>query len=76
MVLPLAHQIQQKDSRGLIPFNATIQNIKIEHVKIIYKKGYWDVVQADSLPHPLDLILFDSAVNHGPNAPLNCCKSH
>ena len=55
-------------NKGWIPFNVTIQNIKIEHAKIIYKKGYWDAVQADSLPHPLDLIMFDSAVNHGPNA--------
>ena len=55
-------------NKGWIPFNVTIQNIKIEHAKIIYKKGYWDAVQADSLPHPLDLIMFDSAVTHGPNA--------
>ena len=55
-------------NKGWVPFNVTIQNIKIEHAKIIYKKGYWDVVQADSLPHPLDLIMFDSAVNHGPGA--------
>lgn len=55
-------------NKGWIPFNVTIQNIKLEHAKIIYRKGYWDVVQADSLPHPLDLIMFDSAVNHGPNA--------
>jgi lysozyme family protein len=55
-------------TKGWIPFNVTIQNIQLEHVKIIYKKGYWDVVQADRLPHPLDLIMFDSAVNHGPNA--------
>ena len=54
-------------TKGWVPFNVTLQNLKIEHAKIIYKKGYWDVVQADSLPHPLDLILFDSAVNHGPN---------
>lgn len=54
--------------KGWIPLNVTIQNIQLEHAKIIYKKGYWDAVQADSLPHPLDLILFDSAVNHGPNA--------
>lgn len=55
-------------NKGWIPFNVTIQNIQLEHAKIIYKKGYWDVVQADSLPHPLDLIMFDSAVNHGPGA--------
>ena len=54
--------------KGWIPFNITIQNIQLEHAKIIYKKGYWDVIQADSLPHPLDLIMFDSAVNHGPGA--------
>jgi len=55
-------------NKGWIPFNITIQNIQLEHAKIIYKKGYWDVIQADSLPHPLDLIMFDSAVNHGPGA--------
>uniref|UniRef100_UPI00352B7844 glycoside hydrolase family 108 protein n=1 Tax=Aerococcus urinaeequi TaxID=51665 RepID=UPI00352B7844 len=55
-------------NKGWIPFNVTIQNIQLEHAKIIYRKGYWDAVQADSLPHPLDLIMFDSAVNHGPGA--------
>ena len=54
-------------NKGWIPFNVTIQNIQLEHAKIIYKKGYWDAVQADSLPHPLDLIMFDSAINHGPS---------
>jgi len=54
-------------NKGWIPFNVTIQNIKLEHAKAIYKKGYWDAVQADSLPHPLDLIMFDSAINHGPS---------
>ncbi len=63
-----ASTLNSAKTKGWIPFNVTIQNIKIEHAKIIYRKGYWDVVQADSLPHPLDLIMFDSAVNHGPNA--------
>jgi len=63
-----ASTLNSAKTKGWIPFNVTIQNIKIEHAKIIYKKGYWDAVQADSLPHPLDLIMFDSAVNHGPNA--------
>ena len=63
-----ASTLNSAKTKGWIPFNVTIQNIKLEHAKIIYKKGYWDVVQADSLPHPLDLIMFDSAVNHGPGA--------
>ena len=53
--------------KGWVPSNITIQNIKLEHVKTIYKKGYWDVVKADGLPDPLNLILFDAAVNHGPS---------
>ena len=63
-----ASTLNSAKNKGWIPFSVTLQNIQIEHAKIIYKKGYWDVVQADSLPHPLDLIMFDSAVNHGPNA--------
>jgi lysozyme family protein len=63
-----ASTLNSAKTKGWIPFNVTIQNLKIEHAKIIYKKGYWNAVQADSLPHPLDLIMFDSAVNHGPNA--------
>ncbi len=63
-----ASTLNSAKTKGWIPFNVTIQNLKIEHAKIIYKKGYWDAVQANSLPHPLDLIMFDSAVNHGPNA--------
>jgi len=63
-----ASTLNSAKTKGWIPFNITIQNIKLDHAKTIYKKGYWDAVQADSLPHPLDLIIFDSAVNHGPNA--------
>jgi len=63
-----ASTLNSAKTKGWIPFNVTIQNIKLEHAKIIYKKGYWDVVKADSLPDPLDLIIFDAAINHGPNA--------
>ena len=62
-----ASTLNSAKNKGWIPFNVTIQNIQLEHAKIIYKKGYWDAVQADSLPHPLDLIMFDSAINHGPS---------
>lgn len=35
-------------------------------VKPIYKRRYWDKVQADRLPAGLDLVVYDFAVNSGP----------
>lgn len=62
-----ASTLESAKTKGWVPSNVTIKNLKLDHAKTIYKKGYWDVVKADSLPHPLDLIVFDMAVNHGPN---------
>jgi lysozyme family protein len=36
-------------------------------VKPLYKRKYWDMVQADALPIGLDLCVFDFAVNAGPS---------
>lgn len=33
----------------------------------IYKNHYWDECRCDEMPDGLDLLLFDSAVNQGPN---------
>lgn len=63
-----ASTLESAKTKGWVPSNVTIRNLKLDHAKVIYKKGYWDVVKADSLPHPLNLIIFDAAVNHGPNA--------
>lgn len=63
-----ASTLESAKAKGWVPSNVTIRNLKLDHAKVIYKKGYWDVVKADSLPHPLNLIIFDAAVNHGPNA--------
>jgi len=43
-----------------------IKNLTKEHASAIYKKYYWNKVQADQLPSGLDLVVFDSAVNSGP----------
>ena len=32
---------------------------------LIYKTRYWDVVKADQVPAPADLVVFDAAVNCG-----------
>ena len=40
----------------------------IERERAIYRTEYWDAVQADSLPWPLCLYVFDAAVNQGVSA--------
>lgn len=61
-----AATLESAKAKGWVPTDATIKNIKLDHAKNIYKRGYWDAIKADSLPYPLDLIMFDVAVNHGP----------
>lgn len=31
----------------------------------IYRKEYWDAIEADNLPEPMDIVLFDICVNQG-----------
>jgi lysozyme family protein len=52
-------------SKGWMPGNLRIEDITQEHAMKIYELGYWKPVRADELPEPLDLIMFDAAVNHG-----------
>ncbi|MDI6752791.1 MAG: glycosyl hydrolase 108 family protein [Thermodesulfobacteriota bacterium] len=45
------------------------ENIKAltkERAIRLYKRDYWDAIGGGALPSPLDLVLFDSAVNEGP----------
>ena len=37
-----------------------------DEVASIYRSRYWDVCLCDRLPKPIDLVVFDGAVNHGP----------
>lgn len=45
--------------------NVDIKNLSLQEAKNIYKRDYWDKVSGDSLPWPMCLYLFDSAVNQG-----------
>lgn len=59
--------LESAKAKGWVPSNISIKNLKLIHAKTIYKNGYWNAVKADDLPYPLDLIMFDMAVNHGPS---------
>lgn len=45
-----------------------IANLTIEQAKVIYKQKYWDLIKGDELPFPLNVFVFDSAVNQGVEA--------
>lgn len=42
-----------------------IANITKEDAINIYKKDYWESSKCGELPYPLDIMVFDTAVNHG-----------
>lgn len=44
-----------------------IRNLTIEQAKEIYKRDYWDRAACDNYLTPMDIIMFDTAVNMGVN---------
>jgi len=42
-----------------------IQNVSPDTVQAIYQTTYWDRLDCDSLPHGVDLMVFDFGVNAG-----------
>jgi lysozyme family protein len=44
----------------------SMKTIPLHVVSAIYKKAYWDIVRADEYQWPLNLFVFDMAVNSGP----------
>jgi lysozyme family protein len=45
--------------------NVDIKNLTLEQAAVIYKNEYWDTCNCDDLKWPLDIIVFDTAVNMG-----------
>lgn len=45
-----------------------IAALTLEDARAIYRRDYWNRVQADALPPPLALLVFDAAVNNGVGA--------
>jgi len=44
----------------------SVEEIDSHEVSEIYKEEYWDKCRCSDIPFPLDLVVFDSAVQHGP----------
>ena len=42
-----------------------VKSLTEAEIQAIYKGRYWDAVEGDALPYPLDIVMFDSAVNLG-----------
>ncbi len=53
------------DVRAGMP--ATVKDLTLGQVQAIYRAIYWDSVRGDELPPPLALLVFDAAVNNGPD---------
>lgn len=45
-----------------------IKNLTKEQATAIYKEEYWEAMGCDDLPYPMDMVVFDSAVNPGQGA--------
>lgn len=45
--------------------NEDIKNLTLDRAKFLYKRDYWDAVDAESIPGAARLMVFDCAVNTG-----------
>ncbi len=67
--LKIAYDKKGKHIRGAADWDKCVQLVKaLDPAKAseIYKKFYWDEVRADDLPHGVDYMVTDYAVNSGP----------
>lgn len=45
--------------------NEDIANLTLERAKELYMNDYWNKCHCDTIPFPLDVLIFDTAVNQG-----------
>jgi lysozyme family protein len=45
--------------------NEDIPNLTLDHAKDLYHRDYWLPAGCDALAYPMDVIVFDTAVNQG-----------
>lgn len=45
--------------------NEDIKNLSIDRAKQLYRSDCWDACKCDAIPSPLNLYVFDAAVNQG-----------
>jgi lysozyme family protein len=57
--------LKQAISLKIVPADTTIKSLTADQAKLIYKSLYWDEVKGDQIAYPLDVCVFDSAVNQG-----------
>lgn len=65
---PTNYGITIADYRKYVKADATaldVKNMRLEEAKSIYKKRYWDAIDADNLPSGIDYLWFDYGVNSG-----------
>lgn len=43
----------------------SVERIDQGEVRDIYRERYWDACRCDDLPQPLDMVVFDTAIQHG-----------
>ena len=42
-----------------------IINLTLAQAKVMYRSYFWDQIKGDLLPYPLNLVVFDAAINQG-----------
>lgn len=54
--------------------NEDIRNLTLDRARQIYWRDYWGACKCDSIPAPLNLYVFDAAVNQGVSAAIRALQ--